>query len=78
MMPSMPQDNGRPVLDDNLNESLDNDDLQSQSPADRRARLKRVSEQLMWAWAQECPGFADDFQTIDAHIDVLERRSRGI
>ena len=78
MMPSMPQDNGRLVLDDNLNESLDNDDLQSQSPADRRARLKRVSEQLMWAWAQECPGLADDFQTIDAHIDVLERRSRGI
>ena len=78
MMPFMQQDNGRPVLDDNLNESLDNDDLQSQSPADRRARLKRVSEQLMWAWAQECPGLADDFQMKDAHIDVLERRSRGI
>ena len=65
-------------MDERLHESLDNDDFQSQSPADRRASLKRVSEQLMLVWAQECPGLADDFQRIDERIDVLDRRSRGI
>ena len=77
-MPILPHENGRPVMDERLHESLDNDDFQSQSPADRRASLKRVSEQLMLAWAQECPGLADDFQRIDERIDVLDRRSRGI
>ena len=44
-MPILPHENGRLVMDERLHESLDNDDFQSQSPADGRASLKRVSEQ---------------------------------
>ena len=69
--PILPNDDGRSMVDDHFGTELDGDEYYRQTPANRRAALQRVSDQLLLAWAQECPELNAEIQMIDERIHAL-------
>ena len=63
---------GHPVLD-LPHESQHEDDHQERSPTERAAILQSISEQLMVAYAQECPELQEEIGMATSHLLALSK-----
>ena len=56
---------------------VDDKNCQEHSPAERREILEQIGDQLMQAWAEECPDSWEEIQNVAERVRALGRKLTG-